>query len=138
MAESPRSGCQWGQALIRTLFPIWLLPVSSQGEGVGKRDRGKDRDTEMRDEHKKKLSYVSPLVLLDQCSTLWAHLTVINLHKGPLQHTMLGFRALSYEFGGDTYNSSWHKGLLGGAGKRKHVNFLVLLCFSGHSSPSPP
>lgn len=45
--------------------------ILTGGEGGEKRDREpKDRDTEMRDEHKKKLSYVSPLVLLDQCSAL--------------------------------------------------------------------
>ena len=45
-----------------------------------------------------------------------------------------GFQHMNLGETHSVHNSSWHKGLLGGAGKRKHVNFLVLQCLSGHST----
>ena len=60
-----------------SVYPGWLLPVSMQGWGQG-------RETEERHRDKRKLSGVSlhkDSNILDQCSTLQAHLTLINPHN---------------------------------------------------------
>ena len=59
-------------------YPGRLLPVSSQGWGQGRETEERHRDNR---ENSLVFLFIKTLNVLDQCSTLQAHLTLINLHN---------------------------------------------------------
>ena len=115
-----------------SVFPAWLLSVTSQGGDGEERQRHRYKR-----ENSLVFLLIKTLILLDYCSTLWAHWTLINLHKVPFPNTYFG------SWGFNTWIWGRHiqsitipdiKHFGEGAGKRKQIESWALQCLSGHSS----